>query len=377
MTGKKFLILPLALMLLSSSIPFSFGQDIAVEDSMAVSDAMTENTEQKMYMSPLKQFESGTPIESIICNAEKTLIQRANGNPACVKESSIERLEMRGWMPVPKYVNWCGTTGLCEPNDMDNEITDVLFDPTKRRIVDSSTFEHVAFSEPRPYTPPTVIFDYPEQVKVGEVATIHLNYTFAIINPQTSKYYTPGEIGLEEYHDTWIGLSFPQGIEIVSNGFEMISNGTSYHDRPVYFTSTHSKPIDNISTVEWHTTSFDFKFTKPMNTPRDFFNISLDGTVDHNGLSTASNVVTFLNERPTPVLGASDDVLYAINSTKYKHYEITPEDPNNPTYPPITEFADFLRNHIQTTNMTQFLLDDGLPQKYVDELFMAHPDLKQ
>jgi hypothetical protein len=46
---------------------------------------------------PLKQFKSGIPIEEIKCKENLQLIIKNNGNPACVKTDSLEKLYLRGW----------------------------------------------------------------------------------------------------------------------------------------------------------------------------------------------------------------------------------------------------------------------------------------
>lgn len=48
--------------------------------------------------SPLKQFLGGTAPEDVVCQKELVLIIKAsNGNPACVKESTAEKLAQLGW----------------------------------------------------------------------------------------------------------------------------------------------------------------------------------------------------------------------------------------------------------------------------------------
>ena len=47
--------------------------------------------------SPREQLKNGTPINQIQCSEEKTLIQSPVGKPACVFDSTLERLLVRGW----------------------------------------------------------------------------------------------------------------------------------------------------------------------------------------------------------------------------------------------------------------------------------------
>jgi len=48
--------------------------------------------------SPRKQMQSGVASEDVKCNEERYLIIRDTGSPACVKDSSIKKLEVWGWV---------------------------------------------------------------------------------------------------------------------------------------------------------------------------------------------------------------------------------------------------------------------------------------
>jgi hypothetical protein len=48
-------------------------------------------------LSPLKQIKEGVEPENIQCNESLELIFKSSGNPACVKETSIQKLVSRGW----------------------------------------------------------------------------------------------------------------------------------------------------------------------------------------------------------------------------------------------------------------------------------------
>ena len=47
---------------------------------------------------PLKQFNSGIPIDEIQCKDNFVLLQKHNGSPACVKPNSVIELIKRNWM---------------------------------------------------------------------------------------------------------------------------------------------------------------------------------------------------------------------------------------------------------------------------------------
>ncbi|MFB5606189.1 MAG: hypothetical protein ACE5R7_07870, partial [Nitrosarchaeum sp.] len=50
------------------------------------------------YLSPLKQFKSGIPINQIQCKDSLFLIQKYDGSPACVKPETAPKLMQRGWI---------------------------------------------------------------------------------------------------------------------------------------------------------------------------------------------------------------------------------------------------------------------------------------
>ena len=115
-----------------------------------------------------------------------------------------------------------------------------------------------------------------------------------------------------------------------------------------------------------------------MITPRDYLGIFIEHGGDRKWFLTTGDTVSLLDEMPPQLAGASGEFIpYTADDPRAYHGITIPEDPNNPTYPPIPEYAYFLKHHIQTDNMTQYLLDDGLPQSYIDELFAAHPELKE
>jgi len=49
------------------------------------------------HLSPLKQFKSGIVIDEIQCKESLVLVTKHDGSPACVKQSSVEKLIQRGW----------------------------------------------------------------------------------------------------------------------------------------------------------------------------------------------------------------------------------------------------------------------------------------
>jgi hypothetical protein len=58
---------------------------------------------QENISSPLKQFESGIPVQDVKCRDGFVLIIKANGEPTCVKPTSVSRLLSHGWITPDKF----------------------------------------------------------------------------------------------------------------------------------------------------------------------------------------------------------------------------------------------------------------------------------
>ena len=53
--------------------------------------------ESETILSPYQQFQNGTPINQIQCTDSMILMESPRNTPACVNESSIEKLENKGF----------------------------------------------------------------------------------------------------------------------------------------------------------------------------------------------------------------------------------------------------------------------------------------
>ena len=62
------------------------------DETMVIEDEMTES-----ILSPLKQIKEGIVPENIVCKEGLGLVFKLDGQPACVKTTSIEKLIAWGW----------------------------------------------------------------------------------------------------------------------------------------------------------------------------------------------------------------------------------------------------------------------------------------
>jgi len=63
------------------------------------------NTQKKIvlvlgYLSPLKQINMGKLLDEITCKKDFVLLSNYDGKPACVKNTSMQKLIQRGWILV-------------------------------------------------------------------------------------------------------------------------------------------------------------------------------------------------------------------------------------------------------------------------------------
>ena len=96
----------------SSLLRFAFAQETQVNatsgtngtssvnaTSIEIEDDMmeTEDDVSDTVLSPLKQIKEGIVPENVICKQGLELVFKLNGQPACVKTTSIQKLITWGW----------------------------------------------------------------------------------------------------------------------------------------------------------------------------------------------------------------------------------------------------------------------------------------
>ncbi len=65
----------------------------STEDDVMV----TEDEIPPAVLSPLKQIKSGIVPENVVCKEGLELVFKLNGQPACVKTTSVQKLIAWGW----------------------------------------------------------------------------------------------------------------------------------------------------------------------------------------------------------------------------------------------------------------------------------------
>ena len=104
-----------------------WGQGFAISDSATGSSMYKEDAK---ILAPLKQFNTGIPIEEIKCRDNLVLIQKYDGSSACVKPETKQKLIERGWALID---------GKCEEDEVELmpntcfHLTDIVFGHATKR----------------------------------------------------------------------------------------------------------------------------------------------------------------------------------------------------------------------------------------------------
>ena len=67
------------------------------EEEMTGTEVLEAEVMEETVLSPLKQIKEGIAPESIVCKEGLELVFKLNGQPACVKTTSIQKLIAWGW----------------------------------------------------------------------------------------------------------------------------------------------------------------------------------------------------------------------------------------------------------------------------------------
>ena len=75
------------------------GTNTTSTNSESTEDNMMETEDEvtPAVLSPLKQIKSGIVPENVVCKEGLNLIFKLNGQPACVKTTSVQKLTAWGW----------------------------------------------------------------------------------------------------------------------------------------------------------------------------------------------------------------------------------------------------------------------------------------
>ena len=281
---------------------------------------------------PQSQRLDGIPLEAVRCNHSLVLVESPGADPACVTEPTAQKLAERGWTIVSQ--------------------------PDGRTIINSSDFAPPDHSAPVEYGWPTVIFDYPSQMKVGQEYSIYLNYTYSTV-PQA--YLLPDSFEVD------VSLFFGDGIEVIGEEFDPVFTrvrygGTSY-EYPIHRTG---KLVD-VDYEVWQQDEIRFRINKPVNGEGAMLSANVGLTDANRWLETDEDgTVRLLDEQP---------VADAIRGEERRNVSDSISTPEG-WLPPIDDHLyEFLRDQVKPLEDVRQSLE-GYPQEFIDEIFRKYPDLE-
>ncbi len=135
----------------------------AIPLSSAVDDSITDMTDSEIQ-NPLKQLQNGVPPDEILCRDDRILMLRPNSEYTCVYTTSVENLQMQEWQ--------LSVVAHMQDSVMSNSTTLKI----TSEDFDQKQFGHGSGQK---LIPPEMIITFPTHVKVGQ--TFMINYTYSWI----------------------------------------------------------------------------------------------------------------------------------------------------------------------------------------------------
>jgi len=332
---------------------------------------------------PLKQLASGVPPGEIRCNGDMVPIQNG-GRPACVSESSAQKLQQRGWTVVRQLQD------RTDAPDVQSEI------PANMITIGNMDKTTMAASEGGPPSLflPLYSLTFPEQVRVGERFEIVLDYTFIVPGLDDDddgveflNYEEPEFVCDEECLAgvTWYGTKF----HISRNAYvdlldddDYVMTGRGYDKRHIpirEFESGTMLPVLNNTHPQQKT--FTFVINEP-DTEYPFGNIYIESNADGEGrihFYVGPDGTVRLSDEPIMVEG--EDVPRLVRNlpdpTSVPTY-VTPRDPLSGISDPeklIHDLAPFLEEHYPDSAEAELRLAN-FTDAFIDRFFELYPDLR-
>ncbi|MCJ8305431.1 MAG: hypothetical protein HRU07_00090 [Nitrosopumilus sp.] len=368
------------------------------------------------YISPKKQLESGVLPEDIICRESRVLVIRDNNNPACVHESTVNKMN---WSIIatefiqkddiinPKTLteDISNSVEITDNTDVYSNITtnntneiipvNVQFGDliknipypmfiqkiSDQRLITTSDDSQSNSSSIGGTSPwPKTTLDTPLQVKMGEPFDVTLTWSMVEFDKETGEIddISPGDEGPEGVHLTF---SLWAGVQLVSaSGFNLVDERDSYSGITL---SEYKKQIDYDDT-KIHSETITLQIDKSINYPYNKIVIWADA---HNQerYFTYSGDTVFLSEDQVTT-NTPSRLARSLSSSELISVEESFSWPSKTTHESdsvietdsylIENLSEFIKNSVSTENTRQFLQNENVSQNTIDELFAKHPELE-
>ena len=289
--------------------------------------------------SPYRQHLEGVPLERIDCKVGLVLIGSPDDIPACVTEGTALVLSERGWTAVDGTV------------DLGRIIIDSRDLPTRQ-------------GAPQAYPNPVVIVDYPEQMRVGQEYSLHIDFTYSqVLEPHS----------LPDSFVDYVTFTFNGNVDLLSEDFVQFQERIGGAGGPYEHITRRAHKMIDMDHESWYKEEIRFRITGPINYPGNALHVNMGGAVVNRWLDTDdAGIVSISETQNIPDAIANGEI--NINSS----YALTVPEDQGKGLPPIDDgLYEFLKKHIQPHwDVPEWMRDrEGAPQAYIDELLEAYPDL--
>lgn len=351
-------------------------------------------------MSPLDQINNGITNGMIQCNENKVLVESPNGKPACVYDSTAEKLENRGWtVMLSEIITIQSSPRLISelnPSDKIGELYGVGYIPAECIF------------------PTSISVNVPNRVNVGEIFDVTVTPSFELSDAEFKEFnkkfpiksFIDGKIFIEGYENAeeiWEEVCSYNRHYSIDNPYNYEPSGDGVSFGTVNLDINYYPPFNRylylLDGVEINkSVTFQMKIDEPVkfllntgNTSDDYYKhdfgkfIIGTGTAHGNGVpiytSISGDVVNLSNVEF--VRGESQDDTVPILSD-YGFGAVLPQNhdelvglgsPSN-ELPPFEWIAEELETDFKGEDPTTFIKRFGLNQTYVDEFLEAYPQYK-
>ena len=354
MTMKKLLGISLALVMLIGSVPLGFSEPLRV------------------------QLEQGIETDQIQCdNPNHVLVQRSNGNMACVTERTAEKT---GWEKITSDV--ITQTEYSESVSLNSTVTTLTLEDSETIILSVSNNGQSSSKWCTEW--PKTSIEIPSIVQVGVPFDVTYNWTYVLKNDQGEILNMLFEEENNECTSNQLLITKPYFVDIKNENFVVFDERTDWKYIPakIYQTGTiddfefdntesHSEIISMvIQDPEYGNTYGYFEFGA--NNQFTSANIIFDG--DYATIRDAKEIVLSFDSLTSKI--PDDEKIFNATTSQINH-EKRLNDPQyqermenyKPTLPDIGEIVDYLQEYHPDKDLNDELLAIGYSQEEIDEYF--------
>ena len=364
--------------------------------------------ESDTILSPHQQFKNGTPINQIQCTDSKILMESTRNTPACVNESSVEKLENKGFILVDVVtITESKTThadSIIPTSDnsinYDAELMSIL---EKDLVFTNKETNPNAISELGPGNGihwPIYKVTYPSTAQVGVPFDVIYDYSFVIPDEETGSYVNNNEQCTETICEKRFFSAFVSSfVDIESDNLKLFGNKTDvgmttlrnytiYTYHPEY---DNTQPLQETFTFVINEPDIDYRIGEINVTIKQnrndlvYFYVGEDGNIIFDPMmkkETFENSSLAKSTAPS-VMNTASVIRTELNKLQERTYDATqPSIPapvglrDGPPPELYGYFAERLLRDYPGENYTEILRSWNVTETWIDKFLSAMPELR-